>query len=358
MKTLQAEMASLQRQWKMLAEGLGRSAAGQSLLDAASAGDQAAFNNSLETYGLSGSPSNVQIVASGGKGALLPPNAAEAEAAGTMGEVLKELRAKGMMSATAAFQHFQPGEDGCISTVQFLQEINSFGNISPQRTSHLAKQLDTQSCGRINYQDFRSKISSFLASSRDFHSSLSADELHVVMTRIRTKLHERGITVSDAFKQCHVDASGTLEASEFMAGLRSLHLGLSVKEVAQVLNSLADVARVEGVDSTRVSLSIFENTLLGVSEQNPVKDWAATTYAKLREIVESGAINKSLRFYAEQPEHKHMLFCGFSAFVSDTEPSMSSVEKERLWCVLDKEPSVEDPAVSIAELMQWLAPQR
>merc|ERR1719230_2313372 len=104
-----------------------------------------------------------------------------------------------MMSASAAFQYLQPGDDGCISAANFLNEINGFQTISPERGQRLVSSLDRRGTGRIEYKDFRSKISSFLATSREFHPSLSRDELDAIMTRIMTKLQEDGQTVSNAF---------------------------------------------------------------------------------------------------------------------------------------------------------------
>merc|ERR1719375_2371822 len=115
----------------MLNEGLGSTAVGQRMLAALAAGDRAAFNASVAAAGLLGNATDT--LASSSHSGLsqealeTSPSAAEAEAAETMGEVLRALRLRGVMSASAAFQHFQPGEDGCISAAYLLDEISRFG---------------------------------------------------------------------------------------------------------------------------------------------------------------------------------------------------------------------------------------
>lgn len=348
MEALQGEVASLRKQLEMLNRGLGLTPAGQQMLAAAAAGDQGAFDDALAVSGLV-----QQQGAADNGGATSSPSAAEAETAETMGEVLRALRMRGMMSASAAFQHFQPGEDGCISSDHLLNEINSFGGISPRRSARLVSNLDRRGSGRVDYRDFRSKISSFLATSREFHPSLSADELQAIMTRIRRKLQQQGLTVSEAFREWDADATSTLECSEFMAGLRSLHLGLSGKEVAQVFNAMTDA---DGNKGGMVSLHVFETSMLRGAKQNRLKDWALASFARFRETLELGAVEKALRHYSEQPEGQYMHYSGFTALASDTDPGFSSVEIGKLWCVLDKEDGIEEPSASIEELLHWMAP--
>merc|ERR1719424_554291 len=342
MEALQAQVASLQMQLSMLRDGLGRTAAGQHMLAAAANGDQGAFEHALAVHFAScnspGPGTRMQgavdaLAGSGssnlGMGPNASPSAMEAEAAETMGEVLRGLRLQGVMSASSAFQHFQPGEDGCIAAAQLFNEINSFGNIPPDRTSRLVGNLDRRGTGRIEYRDFRSKISGFLATSRDFHSALSADELVAIMTRIQGKLQQQGLTVSEAFREWDVNVTGTLESSEFMVGLRSLHLGLSGKEVAQVFNAMRDggmgsnpsspsapADAVQGAGA--VSLQAFEASMHRATKQNRLKDWALASFARLRETLEAGAVERFLRHYSEQPNGMHMHHSGFTALMSDT----------------------------------------
>jgi len=358
MEALQAEVLALHRQLQMVKEGLGRTSAGQEMLAAVAVGDQAAFDAALDALSNVGPPNN-------NNGAIdmfmaTPPSTAEAEAAETMGEVLRGLRLRGVMSASAAFQHFQPGEDGCISSVLLLKEINSFGSISPQKSSRLVDNLDRRGNGRVEYRDFRSKISGFLATSSDFHPSLSADELHAILARIHDKLLQQGLNVSEAFREWDSNASGTLECTEFMAGLRGLHLGLSGKEVAQVFNAMSDSNAAAGHEGNRraVSLQAFQDSLVRGEKQNRLKDWATASFSRLRETLELGAVERSLRHYAEQPECQHMHYSGFSALASDTESAFSSIETGKLWCVLEKEDGVEEPSVGIEELLRWMSPQR
>merc|ERR1712032_25584 len=97
--------------------------------------------------------------------------------------------------------------------------------------------------------------------------------------------------------------------------------------------------------------------MLKSSKQNRVKDWAVASFAALRENLELGAVEKTLRHYAEQPECQYMHYSGFTALASDMQPSLSSVEIGKLWCVLDKVDGMEEPAVGIGELVRWMAPR-
>lgn len=353
MDALQAEVAVLRRQLQMLQRGLGVTLDGQAILAAVAAEDQPAFDAAVTSSGLLRPAQAVDAYEMAGVAPEGSPSAMEAESSETMGEVLRELRLRGMMSASAAFQHFQPGDDGFILAARFSEEINRFENISPRRCHNLVRCLDRQVHGRIHYQDFRSKISSFLATSRDFHPSLSADELHAIMTRIRMKLQQQGLTVSEAFREWDAggNANGILECAEFMSGLCSLNLGVSSKEAAQVFNAMTDKA-----NPGRVSLQVFETSLQGGMNQNRLKDWALTSFRKLREKVELGAAEKCLRRYAEEPHCQHLHYSGFTALTNATEPSYTSTEIGKLWCVLHKVDGVEEPTVSVDELLTWMDP--
>jgi len=178
--------------------------------------------------------------------------------------------------------------------------------------------------------------------------------LIIALNTVAFEPKQQGLTVAEGFREWDVNGSGTLECSEFMAGLRSLHLGLSGKEVAQVFNAMTDADVNNG---GMVSLQVFEAAMLRGTKQNRLKDWAFMSFARLREKMELSAVEKSLKHYAEQPQCQYMHYSGFTALASDTEPSFTSVEIGKLWCVLDKEDSIEEPAVGIEELIRWMAPR-
>merc|ERR1719230_917577 len=64
-----------------------------------------------------------------------------------------------------------------------MTKINSFGTISPWCGARLVASLNRRGDGRIDYRDFQSQISGFLAASCDSHSSSSSDELNAILTR-------------------------------------------------------------------------------------------------------------------------------------------------------------------------------
>jgi len=372
------------KQYEMLKLGLGRTDAGKKILEAASQEDQVALDAALAASGLADT-NTVAVQPFGGSGhGLIPldsnpstpstpniyrlsPSAAEAEAAETMGEVLRALRSRGVMSASAAFEHFGKGQDGCISMDLLLNEIGSFGTVSPRRAERLVRSLDRRGTSRIEYRDFRSKISGFLATSREFHSSLGGDELNAIMVRIQSKLDQRGLTAVEAFREWDRSSCGQLDCNEFITGLRSLRLGLSSKEVAQVFkavsgtsNNVSDLLPKNGdknvVDAgCMTSLQNFELMFRSAKQQPSLRDWALNSFSLLREGLELCAVEKSLRYFSEHSDLIH--YNGFAALVLDIDPKCTSIEIGKLWCVLDKEDGIEEPVVTIQELLRWMAPR-
>lgn len=398
---LQAELEVLRRKHRALEEGLGRTVLGKRILEAVEEGDQLELDAALAAAGLDGgtahetrgtpatsstAPANhreTALVLAGSTEAAndalaQSPSTAEAEAAESMGAVLRALRDRGVKSASAAFAHFGPGDDGRIDAQHLLTEISHLGVLSPSKATRLVQALDRLGTGRICYRDFRAKIVGFLATSHDFHSSLSDDEFAAIMTRINVRLQMQNLLVSEAFKEWDSNGSGILECSEFMAGLRSLRLGLSGKEVAQVFNALSVVGSPPATTNTGagnehepgresptgannahsgfVSLAALESAVVSGAKQNRLRDSALASFARLRESLELGAVDASLRRYAEQPECHYMFYSGFTAMANDADPSISSAEIGRLWCVLEKQDDIEEPAVDVAELVRWMFP--
>jgi len=138
---LKAELEALRRKQAVLEEGLGRTPQGKRILQAAAEGDHVELDAALAAAGLLGErvSGDVHAVASGAPassgetalvlrsrtapvGGLVSPSAAEAEAAESMGAVLRALRDRGVKSASAAFAHFGPGDDGRIEAQHLLPQ--------------------------------------------------------------------------------------------------------------------------------------------------------------------------------------------------------------------------------------------
>eukprot|EP00913_Durusdinium_trenchii_P024647 g23137.t1 len=110
------------------------------------------------------------------------------------------------------------------------------------------------------------------------------------------------------------DGKNSLPGPQFMQSLRSLRLGLSNKEVAQIFNSLS-------AESFRTAGTLHL--------PNPVQK------GQVSMVLFEALLEKS--HHCEPPLRLYLAFTGFAALLTEIEPSITSAEIGRLWCVLEKE---------------------
>jgi len=165
-------------------------------------------------------------------------SAALEEAARSMGAVLGKLRKQGAASASAAFDFFKPSKNKTVEASHMLEEIQRLQALPEDKASRLVEYLDPSHNGQIPYKRFRTVVYRFLTTSHNFHSCLSDEVFNVIMNRIQAHLQGQNLSITQGFQQCDTDGTGKVDGNKFMAALRSLHLGLSEKEVVQLFVTL------------------------------------------------------------------------------------------------------------------------
>lgn len=372
---MQSELCLLRRRYAMLEGALQQTPFGRSALAAVKVEDNVALRCMFASCRC-GEPDSVAVShkatwtdagASGG--------AAEVHASESMGLVLGALKDRGIASASGAFAYFMPqqgpgAKERCVERGKLLAEIEHLGVLQPNEALHLAECLDRCGSGRITFSAFRAMVARFLASSRDFHPSLSGDEFNTIMQRIRRRLSRQGQTLQEAFREWDVSGDGTLGAAEFTRGLSSLRLGLSGREAIQVFNTIStgsssDSPISSGGDQAsvafangRVVLAAFEMVVEQGARQGGLADWARETFASLRASLERKSVEAAARRHADAPACRHLSRNHFASLVGEADPAVSPGAVSRLWCVLEKaDDQAEDAVVEVEELLRWMPPR-
>lgn len=316
----------------------------------------------------------MQMLGDGGRTPSNNPPMGEQEAA--MGQVLKALASRGCTSAAMAFSFFNPGsgKERSIPSKRMLAELIQMRILHPAQCDRFVQSLDPEDTGRIQYKTFRAAVASFLNSSSDFHAALPEDQYNAIMYRVATEIHRKGMTVNQVFKDWDYDRSGFVECQGFVAGLRTLKIGLADKEIVQIFNHLTggnpnpgESPAISAASSARASsyhfgnagggrklnLNEFEKLLRVHSEKHSkLKDWAEQQFTMMNGWVVEAAIRR----YAEQPACRQLRFSGFKSLLNEAHPSLSSASIQKLWCVLPKDDFGEDPLVEVTELVRHLRP--
>ncbi|CAE8646120.1 unnamed protein product, partial [Polarella glacialis] len=232
----------------------------------------------------------------------------------SLGIVLRSLRDRGLTSASAAFRYFEPDQDLYVDRGRMTAMVSRLEVLRPDQARLLVESLERGGTGRVAFSDFRAAVVAFLASSREFHSALSSEELDAIMYRIQARIHAQGHTIQEVFQAWDLDGSGMLDCTGFMAGLRALQVGLSGKEVAQVFNSLSAACsgsegepnRPPAVRNGRVVLSAFASLVEQGASANLLKGWASCAFSRLREQLESRSVEAVARRYAQPPLRRYL----------------------------------------------------
>lgn len=367
-KKTEGELDSLRLRYELLTQALGRTHQGREAVSAAEKGDRQGVFHALEQMSFSGSagvqgnlwrsPDDQSMSRHGQTSGLsIPANRSSEAANEQLGAVLRCLREQGITSASSAFTYFRPDQDSAVPGQQMLEMIQRMGVLRSHEASNLLDSLDPTGCGKVHYQNFRTAVVGFLASSRDFHSALSPEEFHAIMYRIQKRIQMKGQSLSQFFSEWGANQNGFINTGEFLTGLRSLRLGLSGKEVAQIFNSL----RAESYDSGEggplqgkmVNLEAFKMLVEQGAQDVRLKDWATGAFARLRERITVKAVEQ----HADSEAPQHLDYTSFVTFLSTSDPAMTPPEIGRLWCLLDKEDSFERPLVRLEEVLRWLEPQ-
>jgi hypothetical protein len=242
-----------------------------------------------------------------------------------------------------------------------LEELQRMEVLQQHEILNLLDSLDAGT-GRVHYQNFRTAVVGFLASSRDFHTALSPEEFHAIMYRIQSRIQMKGQSLAQFFSEWDANQTGFMDTTDFLAGLRSLRLGLSGKEVAQIFNSLragsydsGDGRLLQG-QGERVSLSAFRMLVEQCAKDVRLKDWATATFARLRERITARAVEMAVKQHADPDLTQYLPYTSFVTFLSSSDPAMTSPEIGRLWCILDKEDAYERPLVRLEEVLRWMEP--
>lgn len=370
MEKMESELGSLRLRYDILKQALQRTHQGREAVRAAERGDQQGVFHALGQVSFSGNGgvqgnslkfSDDQLKSRHGQTVDLssPANRSSEAANEQLGVVLRCLRERGVTSASSAFTHFRPDQDSAVPRQQMQEEIQRMGILTSHEVSNLLDSLDATGCGKVHYQDFRSAVVGFLSSSRDFHSALSPEEFNAIMYRIQNRIQMKGQSLSQFFSAWDANQRGFLETREFLAGLRSLRLGLSGKEVAQIFNSL----RAESYDSGEggalqgqgrmVNLEAFKMLVEQGAQDVRLKDWATGTFARFRHHITAKAVEQ----HADSEAPQHLAYTSFVTFLSSSDPAMTPPEIGKLWSLLDKEDSCERPLVRLEEVLRWLEPQ-
>jgi len=251
------------------------------------------------------------------------------EGSACVGAILRKLMSQGVTSASAAFSFFEPEADGTVTREKLSSKTVELECLDTPDITTLCEYLDPQNTGYIIFEDFKAALQRFLASSGDVHSSLTEDEFNTVMSRIKEKFDMQGLSVGQVFKDYDLDNSGTLQRNEFIDGLSKLNLGLSTKEIAQLFYAMD--ASGDGV----LQLNEFEDAIM-LGQENPLLDWAMSTFQKIAEIILQGAASDACNKHAIKPELKAMTHDGFVKLIREYDASLSLTDIGRLWCVVDK----------------------
>ncbi|CAK9044969.1 unnamed protein product, partial [Durusdinium trenchii] len=253
--------------------------------------------------------------------------------------------------------------DWTIPVPRLKLQLRSLQVLKEDEIRELLCFLDSSGIGHVSYRPFRMAVADFLSVSRDFHSALSPEEFNAILCRVQARLLRSGLNFTQAMREA--DGKNSLPGPQFMQSLRSLRLGLSNKEVAQIFNSLsAESFRTAGtlhlpnpVQKGQVSMVLFE-ALLEKSSDNRLQDWAGLAFQRFRETLGDDRVQSTLRHHCEPPLRLYLAFTGFAALLTEIEPSITSAEIGRLWCVLEKEDFSDEPLVRFEELLSWMKCRR
>jgi len=292
----------------------------------------------------------------------------------TMGMVLEALHSqRGIASVSAAFSYFGPTNmDGSfIETPELVDKLKSLDVLQPDQVAVLVSSLDPRGSGHVTYRDFRARAMSFLSSSQDYHAALSLREFSAILQRLHQRLQAQGRSLAEAFARWQRGGKATLDQADFLAGLRSLRLGLSSKEAAQVLETLGawdmpstpacstggEQAHKKAIlPDGQVSLATFEKIVEWCAGQDEVRSWASATFERIRRQVVQRCLKAWARERTEAPARRHLSFSGFSALVADALPSASTTDTSALWCVLPKDDDAGNSLVDLDVFLCWLQP--
>eukprot|EP00406_Dinophysis_acuminata_P043624 CAMPEP_0179315546 /NCGR_PEP_ID=MMETSP0797-20121207/55130_1 /TAXON_ID=47934 /ORGANISM="Dinophysis acuminata, Strain DAEP01" /LENGTH=463 /DNA_ID=CAMNT_0021026099 /DNA_START=72 /DNA_END=1460 /DNA_ORIENTATION=+ len=364
---------ALCRRLAILEEALSRTALGRCALMAVEAEDRDALASILAASGLGYDPAAApERQLSSASSACLPgfaaggPNEAgchhamgdttRADALEALGVVLHALRARGITSASAAFAHFRPDSSWCLERGGLAREIQRLDLLPPERVARLVEVLDDDGSGWIKYCNFRCAVAELLSGGHDSQPVLSDDELNAVMRRIQDRLQLQRRTVREAFREWDDPAgAGALNCHDFAARLQSLRLGLSGKEITQVLNTLSTCSHGSSpVHNGSVLLADFQAFAERGARQSCLREWAHRGFEQLRETLTRAAIESTIKRHADAPGHQHLGFGRFTQMVRGTDPSLSPRDIHRLWCVLGKKDLTEESLVEVEELLRWM----
>eukprot|EP00434_Breviolum_minutum_P011371 symbB.v1.2.010036.t1/scaffold650.1/size176305/15 len=275
-----------------------------------------------------------------------------------VGDVAAKTEAFAMMKAG---KETSKKRDWTVPVSRMKLQLRRMQVLNGDQINELLNYLDDAGIGTISYRPFRTAVAEFLAISRDFHSALSPEEFTAILCRIQDRLQRTGMTFTEAVREA--EGKNSLAGAQFMQSLRNLRLGLSNKEVAQIFNSLsANSFRIAGtthlpnpVQNGQVSVVLFEALLDKSTMDNRLQDWAMAAFPRLREILGTEqAVQTALRQHAEPPLRQYLPFTGFVALVTDADPSITSAEISKLWCVLEKDDFSDEPLVRFEEFLHWI----
>mmetsp|Transcript_23401 Transcript_23401/g.66717 ORF Transcript_23401/g.66717 Transcript_23401/m.66717 type:complete len:655 (+) Transcript_23401:105-2069(+) len=290
-----------------------------------------------------------------------------------LGVVLEALHSRGVTSVSAAFSYFGPTNmDGSfVETTELVSALDSLNVLQPDQVALLAGGLDPRGRGHVAYRDFRAAVVSFLASSQEYHAGLEQREFTGILQRLHQQVRAQGRSVGEALAGRELQGDEVQEGADFVAALKSLRLGLSGKEAAQILETLSawdspstplsstggrpphePVVSPDG----RVMLPAFERIVQWCYMQEDVRSWASTTFARIHKQVTQRYLEAWARERADAPVRRHLSYSGFSALIADTLPSAPAAEISALWCVLPKDDDEGGSLVDLEEFLRWLLP--
>lgn len=190
------------------------------------------------------------------------------------------------LNMESSFSVFDQDQDGLISPQEFRTTllITLRLPISEQET-----QLLINSCnlleGGITHTEFRNKFKSLIPEEGTGKSWEEA-----VLDKIRDRIHQKGLSIREAFMAFDLNKDGTVDTNEFRQTMRIMQLGLSDNEIERLTKWFDPRC------TNRINYQIFCDRIS--TEKTSISGWEEQVLDKVKERIRSKGLNIRQAFQA------------------------------------------------------------
>eukprot|EP01050_Picozoa_sp_SAG11_P025106 SAG11_NODE_5560_length_1525_cov_2.044881_2_plen_281_part_01 len=138
-----------------------------------------------------------------------------------------------------AFEAFDDNGDGFLSTAEFRRGVDKMSlRLTSREVDDLIRHFDSSGNGRISRRDFEREFYIHSGGDGDGHSHSHGGRWRMSDDAIRLmkdKFRSYGASLRDAFNAFDDSGDGLISTAEFRRGLDSLRMGLTLREVEDLI---------------------------------------------------------------------------------------------------------------------------